>query len=45
MYLGMARHLRSNYGIQEHELVDVTFTKPVTDVNNITAKMFEFIAD
>ncbi len=45
MYLGMGRHLQSNYGIHKYEIVDVTFTKPVTDVNNINANMFEYIAD
>ena len=44
-YLGMERHLVSNYGIQKHEFLDITFSAPVTNVNEIKAKMFEYIAD
>lgn len=45
-YLGMnGDHLTSNYGIQPNEIVDITFTEPISDVNNIIVKMFEYIAD
>ena len=43
-YLGMGRHLRENYGIVKNEMVDITLETPV-DINNMKAKMFEYIAD
>ena len=45
-YLGNAdRPLATDYGIVPYEIVDVTFTEPVTDVNRIFVKSFEYIAD
>lgn len=44
-YLGMSNHLASDYGIHPYEMVDITFSEPITDVNKIFVKMFEFIAD
>lgn len=44
-YLGMGRHIESDYGIVPHEMVDITFKEPVEDISNIKAKMFEYIAD
>lgn len=44
-YLGMSNHLASDYGIHPNEMVDITFSEPITDVNKIFVKMFEFIAD
>lgn len=44
-YLGMSNHLVSDYGIHPNEMVDITFSEPITDVNKIFVKMFEFIAD
>ena len=43
-YLGMGRHLQGNYGIVKNEMVDITLETPV-DINNMKAKMFEYIAD
>ena len=44
-YLGMGTHISSDYGIHPYEMVDITFTEPITDVNKIFVKMFEYIAD
>lgn len=46
-YLGMGRHLQSNYGYHEHEICDITLDEKITDIDNIkgTAKMIEYIAD
>lgn len=46
-YLGMGRHLQSNYGYQKHEMCDITLDEKITDIDNIkgTAKMIEYIAD
>ena len=44
-YLGMGTHISSDYGIHPYEIVDITFTEPITDVNKIFVKMFEYIAD
>ena len=44
-YLGMENHIQGNYGIKLHEIVDITFKEKVKDVQNIWAKMFEYIAD
>ena len=46
-YLGMGRHLQSNYGYHEHEICDITLDQKITDIDNIkgTAKMIEYIAD
>ena len=41
----MSNHLASDYGIHPNEIVDITFSEPITDVNKIFVKMFEFIAD
>ena len=39
------RPLERDYGISEHEIVDITLTEKITDINNLFAKSFEFIAD
>lgn len=44
-YLGMENHLASEYGIHPYEIVDITFSEPITDINKINVKMFEYIAD
>lgn len=46
-YLGMGRHLQSNYGYQKHEMCDITLDEKITDIDNIKgyAKMIEYIAD
>lgn len=44
-YLGMSTHLQDNYGINEYEMVTITFKEKVTDINYIKAEMFEYIAD
>lgn len=46
-YLGMGRHLQSNYGYHKHEICDITLDKKIIDIDNIegTAKMIEYIAD
>lgn len=45
-YLGNAESpLSRDYGIHPYEIVDITFSEPVTDVNKIFVKSFEFIAD
>lgn len=46
-YLGMGRHLQSNYGYHKHEMCDITLDEKITDIDNIkgTAKMIEYIAD
>ena len=46
-YLGMSRHLQSNYGYQLHEMCDITLDKKIVDIDNIEGivKMIEYIAD
>ena len=46
-YLGMGRHLQSNYGYQLHEMCDITLEKKILDIDNIkgNVKMIEYIAD
>lgn len=45
-YLGTKeRSIASNYGIHPHEIVDITFAEPITDINKINVKIFEYIAD
>ena len=46
-YLGMGRHLQSNYGYQLHEMCDITLDKKIVDIDNIEGivKMIEYIAD
>lgn len=46
-YLGMGRHLQSNYGYHAHEICDITLAEKITDIDNINgaAKMIEYIAD
>ena len=46
-YLGMGRHIQSNYGYQLHEMCDITLEKKILDIDNIegNVKMIEYIAD
>ncbi len=46
-YLGMGRHLQSNYGYHKHEICDITLDEKISDIDNIKgiAKMIEYIAD
>lgn len=46
-YLGMGRHLSSDYGYHKHEICDITLDTKITDIDNIngTAIMIEYIAD
>lgn len=43
-YLG-TNHLQSDYGIVKYEMVTITLKDEITDLDNIEAKMFEYIAD
>ena len=45
-YLGMGRHIRGDYGIHPHEMVDITLEKPINNLlTSLKATMFEYIAD
>ena len=45
-FLGRANNpVESNYGIHEHEMVDITLKGKITDLTKMEAKSFEFIAD
>ena len=45
-YLGNADSpIETNYGVLDYEIVTVHFKEKVSDLNNIHAKTFEFIAD
>ena len=45
-YLGRRENpVESNYGIVPYEIVDITFTDSVSNIDNIQAKVFEYIAD
>lgn len=46
-YLGMGRHIQSNYGYQLHEMCNITLDKKIVDIDNIegNVKMIEYIAD
>ncbi|MDO4963750.1 MAG: hypothetical protein Q4E75_06635 [bacterium] len=46
-YLGMGRHLQSNYGYVLHEMCDITLDTKITDIDNIKGyvKIIEYIAD
>lgn len=44
-FLGMATHVKDNYGIVKDEMVTITFKEKITDINKIEARMFEYIAD
>ncbi len=45
-YLGNADNpVESNYAIMDHEIVTIHFKEKISDLDNIHAKTFEFIAD
>lgn len=46
-FLGMGRHLQSNYGYVLHEICDITLDTKITDVDNIKGYVttIEYIAD